>query len=87
MLKFSFEVTKNTLRCFVVAKHYCRSLAAYNELAAVAVKDYPFLKPNDIECGRVTNSDCLDRATMVTFTVPINLVLGEYIHHIDFGWD
>lgn len=58
--------------------HYNGSLKSYTALAAEARRDFPHLRPSEIECARVTKSDRQKGFVLVHFPLPANATHPSY---------
>ena len=63
---------------FILSCTYDYSIKGFNELAAIAKKDFPFLKDSDIECFIVTKSSYNKGFPGVRFALPENQTKEGY---------
>jgi hypothetical protein len=71
---------------FIISNFYGRGLTLYNELIKTAKEDFPFLKDEDIELSRVTESSYNKGCILIYFPLPENYKKEGYFEDskIDF---
>lgn len=68
---------------------YDKRITFFNKLADEAMKDFPFLKPDDIECFVITRSQYNKGFAGVRFSLPENQQHSEYraSERVDFDYN